>query len=97
MDRRELLTIPNPKYKEIVKSYPHLKGVVIDDPDEKPELPIHMVIGASGFTKIKTPSKQRIGNPGEPVAQLTSHGWALISPGHEADLSKVFLTKSSKA
>ena len=97
VDRRELLTIPNPKYKEIIRSYPHLKGVVIDDTDEKAELPIHMIIGASDFAKIKTPSKPRIGNPGEPVAELTSLGWALISPGHEADLSKVFLTKSSKA
>ena len=96
VDRRELLTIPNPRYKEIIRSYPHLQGVVIHDTDEKAELPIHMIIGASDFAKIKTPSKPRVGKPGEPVAELTSLGWALISPGNEADLSNIFLTKSSK-
>ena len=55
-----------------------------------------MIIGASDFAIIKTPSKPRIGNPGEPVAELTSFGWALISPGHEANSTKVFLTNSSK-
>ena len=74
VDKRELLTIQNPKYKEIIRSYPHLKRVVIDDADEKAELPIHMIIGASDFAKIKTPSKPRIGNPCEPVAELTSFG-----------------------
>ena len=53
VDRRKLLAMPNAMYKEIIRSYPHLTGVVIDDVNEKLELSIHMMIGASEFAKNK--------------------------------------------
>ena len=44
-----------------------------------------MIIGTSDFSKIKTPTKPRVGKPGEPVAELTLSGWMMMSPGHELE------------
>ena len=60
VEKRELPSLPNPKYKEIISKFEHLKGVVIEDTDEKEELPVHMIIGTSEFSKIKTPTKPRV-------------------------------------
>ena len=54
VDRSHLLSLPNPKYKETIGQFKHLKGVTMDDTDEKEELPIHLIIGASDYAKIKT-------------------------------------------
>ena len=40
VDRGELLTLNNPRYKEIIAKFPHLKEVKMDDVDEKPQLPV---------------------------------------------------------
>ena len=37
----------------------------------------------------------RVGNPGDQVAELTSFGWTIMSPGAETNLSSVYLTRSS--
>ena len=72
VDKGVLLNIPNPRYAEIIK-YDHLTGVVIEDNDTKSELPIHMILGASEYSRIKTDEKPKIGHPGEPVAERTTH------------------------
>ncbi len=36
-------------------------------------------------------------DPGEPVAELTSLGWTIMSPGKEADLSNIFLAQTSSS
>ena len=69
----------------------------MDDTDTKPELPIHMILGASKYSKIKMNAKPKVGQPGEPVAEQTALGWALMSPGAESNLDNVYLTKSSIA
>ena len=74
VDKGTLLTVPNPRYTDIISKHHNLKGVVIDNTDTKPELPIHVILGASEYAKLKTKSAPRVGNPGEPVAQLTSFG-----------------------
>ena len=43
VDRNELLTLKNPKY---------LKDVTMHDIDEKPELPVHLILGASEYAQI---------------------------------------------
>ena len=43
VDKGELLRIINPEYKEMIEQYNHLKGIEMEDDDEKPELPIHVV------------------------------------------------------
>ena len=67
-----LLSVPNPKYAEKIKSYPQLEGVVMDDEDTKSELPIHLILGASEYSRIKTNTKSRIGKAGEPITELTT-------------------------
>jgi hypothetical protein len=64
------------------------------DVDEKPEVPVHLILGASEYSKIKTATKPRIGQPGEPVAELTKFGWTFMSSGSENDTTNTF-TKSS--
>ena len=88
-----LLSLPNPSYKQIIERYPHMKDVTMEDMDQKPELPIHMVLGASDYTKIKTKTLPRIGELGDPVAEFTALGWTIMSPGKEMELSSIYLTK----
>jgi len=63
----KLLELDNPKYNDIVESYNHLKGVEMDDSDAKTMLPVHLILGAGEFTKIKTSQAPRVGSAGEPV------------------------------
>ena len=46
----------------------------MDDNDQKKELPVQVVFGASGYSRIKTMTKPRIGQAGEPVAEQTQLG-----------------------
>ena len=42
----------------------------MNDDYEKSELPIHVFLGASDFSRIKTETKPKIGLPSEPIAEL---------------------------
>ena len=95
VDKGVLLSVPNPRYAEKINQYPHLEGVVMDDKDSKPVLPIHLILGASEYSRIKTVTKPKIGNPCEPVAELTAFGWSMMSPGKEVNLSNTYLTRTS--
>lgn len=92
-----LLELENPKYREMLDRYSHLKGVKMLDEDTKTMLPVHLILGASEFARIKTEQGPRIGRPGEPVAEKTRFGWTIMSPGSEPDLSKMLLTQTSQA
>jgi hypothetical protein len=95
VDRDVLLHLNNPRYKEMIAKYPHLKAISMQDVDNKPELPVHLILGTSEYARIKTGTPPRIGKPGQPVAELTRFGWTLISPGKEVDLTNMFLTQTS--
>ena len=94
VDKGVLLTVSNPHYEELISKYPHLEGVVMGDNDKKSELPIHLILGASEYSRIKTETKPRIGRPSEPIAELTTLEWAMMSSGKETGLSNVYLKKS---
>ena len=79
----------------MLKRYQHLRGIKMMDNDQKSELPIHLVPGASEYSKVKTDTQPRIGNPGEPVAEYTHFGWTIISPGVEIDLGNLYVTTST--
>ena len=49
----------------------------MDDLDTKNILPVHLILGASDYARIKT----RIGALNEPIAEKTKLGWTVISPG----------------
>ena len=91
--RDVLLYLNNPRYKEMM--VPHLKGINLQDVDDRPELPAHLILGTSEYARIKTETRPRIGNPGQPVAELTRLGCTLISSGKEVDLTNMFLTQTS--
>ena len=92
VDKPVLLSVPNPRYKKLIQQYTHLKDVIMDDDYEKEELPIHLVIGGGDFTKIKMPVAPRIGNAGEPIAELTKFGWFIMSPGKEEEIGHSYQT-----
>ena len=90
VDRGTLLSLDNPKYAEVINKYPHLTGVRMIDGDKKAELPVHIILGVSDYAKIRTETRPKIGQPGEPVAELTQFGWTIMSPGKEIDISTCF-------
>lgn len=91
----QLLTLDNPNYENLLSKYSHLKGVKIEDNDTRPQIPIHVVLGASEYATVKTSTAQRVGKPGQPVAEKTLLGWTLMSPGREDVGSPVLLTQSA--
>ncbi|XP_044182089.1 uncharacterized protein LOC114969988 [Acropora millepora] len=97
VDRGSFLSLENPKYSEAIQQYHHLKGIQMTDRDDKPELPVHIILGVSDYAKIRTETSPKIGSPGEPVAELTKFGWTIMSPGKEADISSMLLTQTAAA
>ena len=96
VERRELLKLPNPHYADLIKRHHHLRGITMDDNDQKKELPVHVTLGASDYSRIKTMTKPRIGQPGDPVAEKMQLGWTIISPGRESGgLLNMLLTINS--
>ena len=72
----------------------HLDEVKMIDNDEKAQ-PVHVVLGASEYARIKTKSEQKVGLPGEPATEKIAFGWTIMSPGKETDSSKMLLTQTS--
>ena len=70
VNKSVLLSVPNPRYSEKINQFTHLEGVVMDDGDTKSELPIHLILGASEYSWIKTDTKPRIGKAAESIAEL---------------------------
>ena len=97
VDKGVLLTIPNPRYEELLRKYSHLNEVVMNDNDKKSNLPIHVILGASDYSKIKTAMKPKIGQTLEPIAERTTLGWTMMSSGCEPNLAQTYLTRTSGA
>jgi len=84
------------QYEQLMKTYPHLKGVEMDDTDTKSLLPVHVILSAEVYARIKTDTRPRVGNQGEPVAEHTKLGWIVLSPGEEIDTAHMLLTQTSQ-
>ncbi|KAK3751387.1 hypothetical protein QZH41_002580 [Actinostola sp. cb2023] len=95
VDRKELLSLENPNYPDIIKKYPYLEGVLMEDTATKPLLPIHVILGVNEYTKIRMSGYQRAGEMGEPVAEQTRFGWTIMTTGAEAELQNLFLTQTA--
>ena len=54
VNKRELLILENPRYNQLIEGNSHLKGVRMDDVDDKAKLPVHLILGANEFAKIRT-------------------------------------------
>ena len=96
VDKGGLLFLDNPRYQQAIKQNAHLSGVQMDDLDCKEKLPIHLILRASEYAKLKTETAPKIGQVGKPIAELTRFGWTIISPGNEhVDLSNMLLCQTS--
>ena len=60
VDRQVLLTLANPEYEKVLEKYSHLKGVKMNEEDKKTKLPVHMILGASDYARIKTSANARL-------------------------------------
>ena len=69
LEREVLITLPNPKYNEMIETYDHLKGIKMNERDTKPELPIHVILGACDYVKIKMQKCPRVDEINEPIAE----------------------------
>ena len=96
VDRGVIMNIPNAQYQDVLKKYSHLKGVKIIDEDTKKELPVQIILGASDYSRIKTSTGTRVGNPGEPIAEYTRLRWILMSPGKVGEHESMMLTPSTE-
>ncbi len=97
VNRSELLTIESPHYANLIRDNSHLSGVTIIDTEKKDLLPVHAILGHGEYARIKMESKPRVGNDGEPVAELTKMGWFVMSPGAEFDSNTMLVTQTSQS
>ena len=95
LEREVLITLPNPKYNEMIETYDHLKGIKMNERDTKPELPIHAILGASDYVKIKMQKCPRVRKINEPIAEQTKMGRVIMLPGRESDLVSSLYTRAS--
>ena len=78
----------------MIETYGHLKGIQMNERDIKPELPIHVILGASDYVKIKMPKFPRVGKINEPIAEQTKVGWIIMSSGRESNLVSSLYTRT---
>ena len=95
VERETLLSLPNPNYKSVLRQPRHLRDIKMNDTGMKAELPIHLILGTSEYTRIKVQEMPKVGQPGETIAELTRLGWVLMSPGEELELNKLMVIKTS--
>ena len=79
----------------MIETYDHLKDIKMNERDTKPELPIHVILGASDYVKIKMQTCPRVGKINEPIAEKTRMGWVIMSPGRESDLVSSLYARTS--
>ena len=63
--------------------------------DSKPQLLVHVVLGACEYAIVKTKCMPRVGSPGQPVAEKVLLGLTIMSPGGEIDTSPMLLIQTS--
>ena len=91
IDKRDLLMLDNPRYAERIAHYSHPSGIEHDDQSQDECLHVLTILGANEYAQIRTRTQPRLGRRGEPVAEFTGFGWALMAPGIETDVGAGFL------
>ena len=84
VNKKQLLSLENPHYQQVLERYHHLKGVMMDDMDTTEFLPVHLILGVCDYTKIKTETASLLGATNKPIAEKTKFGWTIISPNASA-------------
>ena len=70
VNKKQLLSLENLYYQQVLERYDHLKGVKMDDMDTKDSLPVHLILGVCDYTKIKTETAPLMGAANEPITGL---------------------------
>lgn len=91
INKGELLTLDNTCYADRIGGYSHLYDVQLDDQSTDDRLPVHINLGANEYAQIHTRAPLRVGRRGEPVAEYTCFGWAIMAPGVETYVFAGFL------
>ena len=92
VDKNQLLSLQNPRYEQCLTKYAQLKRIEMEDKDSKDIMPVHLILGASDYAKIKTETAPRVGALGEPIGEKTKLDWTIMSPGKDVDLTPMFFT-----
>ena len=71
IEKNVLRTLRNPKYKQRIEHYEHVRGVDMHDYDEKQLLPVHLIFG--GECNLQN-EDTRVGDDGTPVGERTMLG-----------------------
>ena len=82
VDKAELMSVKNPQYK-LLEKYNHLKGAKLENRDTRPGIPIHVVLGTSDYAMVKNTTAQKVGLPGQLIAERTLLECTVMSPGSE--------------
>ena len=96
VEKPHLMMIDNPRYKKLVEKHPHLKDVTMDDNDERPRLPVHVILRKNECPGISSTEPQRVGREWDLVASYTKLGWTITSPGKEIDTTSTLHTQTSR-
>ena len=76
--RPQFMTINNPNFTGLCEMYSHLEGVKVnEDPQNRDQIPVHVVLGASEYAAVKTQAAQKVGLPGQPTAEKILLRWLL--------------------
>ena len=96
VEKPQRMMLENPRYKKLIEKHQHLKGVIIDDTDDRPRLPVHLILGNSECPRMSTTEPQQLGREWDPVAVYTKLGWTITSPGQELNTTNMLLTQTSR-
>ena len=90
---KDMLThLPNPRIKDLKKKYNRFRCLKFSDEDtEEDKLPIHIILGAADYQRIKTTEPPVLGpNPDvDPGAEFTMLGWTLTGKTVEVEHQKL--------
>ena len=99
---KDILTyLPNPRINDLKKKYNRLRRLTFSDEENQQEkLPVHIILGAADYQRIKTTEPQVLGpDPNkDPGAEFTMLGWTLSGRAAHPSLQaeKAFFLKSTR-
>jgi len=96
-NKKESLTLENPRYNQLIEGSSHLKRVRMHEVDEKAKLPVHLILGVNELAKIRTGECLRVGRRVDPVAEYTRFGWTIMTPGAHQDFLPDYLAVNSNS
>ena len=67
----------------------------MNERDSKPELPIHVISGASDYEKIKMQKYPRVSKMNEPIAKQTKMSWIIMDVGRQNGLVSSMYSRTS--